>query len=95
MLQLVMQTDSGYNERMFWGKESGMKSAVFRQDPATQLPHRTCVCVCVCAGCFLYMYVCVLLRCVFVLVCVCVTVQPCEEVSHFSAHGRLPDISDL
>ena len=98
MLQLVTQTDSGYNERVVWGRS--LEWSLLSSGKILPLSYHTgqecvCVCVCVCAGCFLYMYVCVLLRCVFVLVCVCVTVQPCEEVSHFSAHGRLPDISNL
>jgi len=65
-----------------------MKAAVFGQDSATQLRHRTSVCLSVCVGGFM---------CVFVTVFMPerVTVQPCEEGSRFIAQGRLPDIRDL
>lgn len=50
-----------------------------------------CVSVSVC-----FLHVCVLLTVSSCLcVCVYVSVQPCENVNRFCAHGQLPDISDL
>lgn len=39
-----MKIDSESNEKLL-GKKSGIKSVVFRQDPATQQRHQTSVCL--------------------------------------------------